>query len=51
MAFIPFTSYLMDQKRGPYFQEVGGMVTKNISVICMVSCVILQRNAEFSKIL
>ena len=35
LAFIPFLSFRMKQKQESIFQEVGGLVTKNISDFCL----------------
>ena len=34
-AFILFLSFLTNQKRESGFQQVGGLVTGNISVFCL----------------
>ena len=32
LAFIPFPSFCMNEKQEPYFYEVGGLVSKNVSI-------------------
>ena len=34
-AFILFLSFLTNQKQESGFQQVGGLVTRNISVFCL----------------
>ena len=50
--FIPFLSFRRDQKQESNVQQVGGLVTRNISVfLLLASRALLQRYTEFNRLL
>ena len=49
-VFILFLSYLTNQKQESGFQQVGGLVTRYISVFFIASCALLQRHVEFNRL-
>ena len=51
-AFILFLSFLENQKQESDFQQVDGLVTRNISVFLFIaSRALLKRYAEFRRLL
>ena len=51
-TFILFLSFLTNQKQESSFQQVGGLVTRNISVfLFMASRALRQSHAEFNGLL
>ena len=51
MAFILFLSFRRNQKQESNFQQAGGLVTRNISVLFIASRGLLQSHAEFNRTL
>ena len=51
-AFIVFLPFLTNQKQESGFQQVGGMVTRNISVFFFIaSHALLQSHVKFNRFL
>ena len=49
-TFILFLSFLTNQKQESGFQQVGGLVTRNISVFCLKRA-LLRSYVEFNRLL
>ena len=50
-AFIPFLLFRRNQKQESNFQQVGGQAKRNISFLFIVSRALLQKYAEFNRLL
>ena len=51
-VFILFLSFITNQKQKSGFQQVGGLVTRNISVfLLIVSRALLESHARFNRLL
>ena len=50
-AFILFLSFLKNEKQESGFQQVGGLVTRNISVFCLSRLALLRSHAELNRLL
>ena len=48
---LSFLSFLTNQKEESGFQEVGGLVTRNICFLFLPSRALLQSHVEFNRLL